>query len=70
MKLRSIPDITHFIRVCCVLHNLAVDDDFPYKDEVAVHPQRNVLLEDEELNNRDDRNGIEKKSEIANILPL
>lgn len=32
IKLRSIQDIVHLIRACCVLHNLAVKDDVPVNE--------------------------------------
>ncbi|VEN62475.1 unnamed protein product, partial [Callosobruchus maculatus] len=74
VKLRSIPDITHFIRSSCVLHNLALEDDFPYEDEV-VDPQRNQRQVNREQQqeddiDRDDRNGIQRRTEIASLLPM
>ncbi|KAJ8940274.1 hypothetical protein NQ314_010769 [Rhamnusium bicolor] len=42
VKLRNIPDITHFIRARCVLYYLVLDDNFPYKGGDMVYPQRNI----------------------------
>ncbi|KAK5642888.1 hypothetical protein RI129_003154 [Pyrocoelia pectoralis] len=71
VKLRSIVDIVHLIRACCVLHNLALDDHFQYEEveDVVQHDNEVVAREfDEEEVERDDGNGIQRRNQVANLL--
>ncbi|KAJ4437797.1 putative nuclease HARBI1 [Periplaneta americana] len=78
IKLRSIPDVVHFIRACCVLHNMALTDDFHLQDpdhendhgHEQEHEGENYAEDDDDDGNRNDRNGIEMRNYVANILPL
>ncbi|XP_023311195.1 putative nuclease HARBI1 [Anoplophora glabripennis] len=78
VKLRSIPEITHFIRACCVVHNLCLDDDFPDEgaDALNLTLQRNIEAvyeherENEGNENRDDVTGIQRRRNVMNMLPL
>lgn len=35
VRLRNIDTIVNFIRACCVLHNIALGDNFVFVDEVS-----------------------------------
>nr|CAI5857515.1 unnamed protein product [Callosobruchus analis] len=73
LKLRGDHSIANFIRACCVLHNLALGDDFP---EVEMEPspvsqvtsEHNYVMVTENI--RDDRDGIAMRNAVANSLPL
>ncbi|XP_030745146.1 putative nuclease HARBI1 [Sitophilus oryzae] len=76
VKLRNVRDIVHFIRACCVLHNLALKDDVPLNQNDIGH-QNEVVLGDLWDNNDedpdeipDDRNGVQKRNDIVNILNI
>ncbi|KAL1489224.1 hypothetical protein ABEB36_014157 [Hypothenemus hampei] len=69
IKLKSIPDIVHFIRSCAVLHNLAIDDEFIIHYEILPHPDDNPV-EIEIENDEDDGNGSVKRNEVMNSLDL
>lgn len=72
IKLRKIPDIVHFIRACCVLHNLALEDDNQLNllDEIDANEQIEVIYvhEDEELEG--DQNGMIRRNQVVNSLPF
>lgn len=42
-KLRGIEKLCHFIRACCVLHNLANEDDFDFDTNINVEPDDDVF---------------------------
>lgn len=73
LKMRSIVNMVHLFRACCVLHNLGLDDDFPieniepYEDEIPLQP----IVEDEIAiieNFPDELNGIQMRNRIMNNL--
>lgn len=53
LKLRSIPNICHFIRACCVLYNLSLENDEQLADsgEESVIENINEVANDEEDGN-------------------
>lgn len=65
IKLRDVTFIAHFIRAACVLHNIAIDDDFLLNDNVHVDE-----LPQEEWENDDDRDAQRIRDQIANGLRL
>nr|CAI5848815.1 unnamed protein product [Callosobruchus analis] len=75
IKLRNVRTIVHFLRAACVLHNIALEDNFVMPDEaVPNQPQQNVEANDDE--NDDDDEEVEDegaqalRNRIANSLPL
>lgn len=70
LKLRGIPHIVHFIRACCVLHNLALEDDFPeaLNDDIGID-EENVGNENDHQD-ENNLNGIQIRNNIAAILPM
>nr|CAI5837363.1 unnamed protein product [Callosobruchus analis] len=65
--------IVNFIRACCVLHNLALADDFPeveleHSPVSRVMPEYNYVMVIENI--RDDRDGVAMRNAVANSLPL
>lgn len=71
VKLRKIETVVHFIRACCVLHNLSLDDDFMFDEienvnQLAIQvPENENLPEDYE---RDDVNGIQFRNILLNNI--
>lgn len=63
--------MVHFIRACAVLHNLSIEDDFVFQEEMYEHPINrpldNDVLEEEVP---DDQAGVAKRIEIMNSLPF
>lgn len=67
VKLRSVNDIVHFIRACCVLHNLAIKDEFEgnwLNNVVQVVPLQGMNEEPVEGN----REGQEYRNFIARYV--
>jgi hypothetical protein len=64
LKLRKLEDMVHFIRACCVLHNMALDDDFPLNEENNEAGNVGIPFLNNDENDPDDRNGVQ----IRNIL--
>ncbi|KAF2887671.1 hypothetical protein ILUMI_18503 [Ignelater luminosus] len=71
VKLRSITDTVHLIRACCVLHNLALQDEFHLQDpgegNVELPLQLKVIEHDGDK--RDDRTGQQCRNEVVQMLP-
>ncbi|KAJ8935279.1 hypothetical protein NQ314_012903 [Rhamnusium bicolor] len=71
VKLRSIISIAHLIRACCVLHNMALMDDFHYEENEnqieRVFPVLNMDENDPD-EEPEDRNGIHIRNRVVNIL--
>ncbi|KAJ8941174.1 hypothetical protein NQ314_010473 [Rhamnusium bicolor] len=71
VKLRSIISIAHLIRACCVLHNMALLDDFHYEENEnqikRVFPVLNMDENDPD-EEPEDRNGIHIRNRVVNIL--
>lgn len=70
LKLRSIRFIVHFIRASCVLHNVAINDDFAVDNELDPgHPNDNLHAanEDEVV---DDARAQDVRNRVANTLQL
>ncbi|XP_019771122.2 putative nuclease HARBI1 isoform X1 [Dendroctonus ponderosae] len=73
LKLRGDHDLANFIRACCVLHNLALEDNFPTLENIELQQSRESIRQEhsydiqvEEL--EDDRDGAEMRNHIANLL--
>jgi hypothetical protein len=72
LKLRKLEDMVHFIRACCVLHNMALDDDFPLNE--GNNEAGNVGIpflnndENDPDEEPDDRNGVQIRNQVVNIL--
>ncbi|KAJ8926138.1 hypothetical protein NQ314_021520 [Rhamnusium bicolor] len=71
VKLRNITSIAHLIRACCVLHNMALMDDFHYEENEnqieRVFPVLNMDENDPD-EEPEDRNGIHIRNRVINIL--
>lgn len=67
MKLRGDHSLANFIRACCVLHNLALDDEFPAVEE---QQEDNIISPQNQQVERDERSGIEIRTAVTNMLPL
>lgn len=70
-KLRNMNDIVNFIRACCVLYNMSIDDEFDFEQEQIdplperVYPQLNEA--DLEL---DDSDGVAFRLDLVHISSL
>lgn len=72
-KLRNINDLVNFIRACCVLHNMALEDEFPVEFELnrnePVQNRNNDVIHDGELE-RDFPEGIAYRNYLLQTLNL
>lgn len=74
VKLRKIRNIVNFIRACCVLHNLSLEDNENYGEDDELNNEgpnnnpQNAVAEDAENDIEDDLNGVQKRNFIVNIL--
>lgn len=74
VKLRSPRFIVHFIRAACVLHNIAINDNFVYNEQLE-EMVPNVAIQDRDNPEADEQNdedvGIAViRDRVANALPL
>ncbi|KAJ8911490.1 hypothetical protein NQ315_010862 [Exocentrus adspersus] len=73
IKLKSIPDIVHFVRACCVLHNMAIEDEFDVdlvedgNDDAAIRVD--LEMNDDELE-RDGPEGVAFRNHLLRTLNL
>lgn len=68
IKLQKIEDIVHFIRACCVLHNIAIDDEINFDeniDHIEIEINNNHGIDDDE---RDERGGVDRRNYIADYV--
>nr|CAI5836648.1 unnamed protein product [Callosobruchus analis]CAI5844147.1 unnamed protein product [Callosobruchus analis] len=66
VKLHKIENIVHLIRACCVLHNLALHEEFPMEEDdlpAVINVNENVRVEN------DDPRGAAKRMDIMNNMP-
>lgn len=72
-KLRSVNDIANFIRACCVLHNMGIDDEFNVNVEEwenePVPDRINPEINDEDLE-RDGPEGVAFRNYLLETLNL
>lgn len=70
IKLRKMINIVHFIRACCVLHNLAIMDDFNIVENNAEDPEVIPPVHEQniEFEERDDRQGLAVRERVVNLL--
>jgi hypothetical protein len=72
LKLRKLEDMVHFIRARCVLHNMALDDDFPLNEENNEAGNVGIPFLNNDENDPDeepdDRNGVQIRNQVVNIL--
>nr|CAI5824300.1 unnamed protein product [Callosobruchus analis]CAI5854928.1 unnamed protein product [Callosobruchus analis] len=62
----KIENIVHLIRACCVLHNLALHEEFPMEEDdlpAVINVNENVRVEN------DDQRGAAKRMDIMNNMP-
>lgn len=73
LKLRSVTDMVHFIRACCVLHNLASVDHFEINEEEEQNQGQEGNIQYHLINDDfpdDDQTGVQRRNDIANILHI
>ncbi|VEN62190.1 unnamed protein product [Callosobruchus maculatus] len=72
VKLRDIPLIVHFIRAACVLHNIALDDEFVVDIDPSSIPNNPALPatadNDDYDNDDDDDDAVGIRDRIAHLL--
>lgn len=70
VKLRKIRLLCHFVRAACVLHNIALEDNFVVENE-AVQMDENDIPNDEQQNYEDEDMEMRAiRDRVANSLPI
>lgn len=70
VKMRKIRLICHFIRAACVLHNIALDDNFVVVNEPVEVDENNVLLDEQEYEGVENIEARAIRDRVANTLPM
>lgn len=74
IKLRGVRHIVHFIRAACVLHNIAIMEEFIINNEEVMLPEVNALVrypQEEEEDEEDENVGVVIiRDRVANALPM
>lgn len=68
IKLRSIVDTIHLIRACCVLHNLALADEFHLQDPEEGNIEFPPQQLDDAANERADQGGRQRRDQVMQTL--
>lgn len=66
LKLRNIVLITHFIRACCVLHNMSLNDQFEW--DIDSPTGNSVEAGSSYLSRNNSTAGADRRNEIAQLL--
>lgn len=70
VKMRKIRLICHFIRAACVLHNIALDDNFVVDNEPVEVDEMNIQAADEQDDEEEDMEAREIRNRVANGLQM
>ncbi|KAJ8931484.1 hypothetical protein NQ314_015596 [Rhamnusium bicolor] len=67
VKIKNVGFIVHFIRACAALNNLSLDVVFD-AEEQAIFPEYDIVLNEDGLPDRDDREAVAVREEVMNNL--